>query len=564
MRLRGAVRRANDAAVASVVEGGSPLLAVRRELPGLQTALHHETIVARQAARHAGRERLGVELGRELPSAVEGWAADDAAALAASGALSSSWGSSALGLISTTSSAATNARSMATLPGVIDGRVRRTAATEVAYAFNDERDEALVHFANEIFGPPDGPREPVRPAPGMFKVWSAVLDGRTCERCFAADGDIVALHESLKAGAPPLHPWCRCLVEHVIVGKTERLEDIGIDYAALKAEIRDVIREGRVISERHAVGFVSDSLGSKRSAEVLTRRFREERYATSGPTAAGGRVRLVPPAAPPAPPAPPPSGPPRFPGGGEGGGGGGRKPLSFVPHFTKEMVEELGATASGDIEAATKSLFAGRCPDVTSWARLWSPPAGYTIEFHSFRAAYGELTVKGALRTAAGDHVADMTRSFARSGKELQVSHDYLALGTAHQGKGIGEALTRNALLGYRDMNVERVHVDAHWAGRYTWARFGFSWPAAEAESYRKKLELFLTAELPGRDPAEVKVLAMHALRGAHSVAELEVDGDRLGKRFLLNDRHVPHWAGELRLVDGDVGYEQAKKRLKL
>lgn len=266
---------------------------VRRELPGLQSALHHETIVSRQNARHAGRERLVDELEQQLPSVEDGWTDDDVGSLAASGSLAAAWASTALALIAASSSDEKLPRTLSTLPGLVDGRVRRTAATEVAFAFNDERDQALTQFVQEYFGNPDEPHKPHRPTPGMFKVWSAVLDGKTCPRCFGADGDTVEMHQSLKAGTPPLHAHCRCIVEHVIIAKTERLEDISIDYDLLKQELRDVIRERREISDRHALGFLSDSLGSKRSPEVLTKRFREERYATPEARAAGGRIVLV-------------------------------------------------------------------------------------------------------------------------------------------------------------------------------------------------------------------------------------------------------------------------------
>jgi hypothetical protein len=60
--------------------------------------------------------------------------------------------------------------------------------------------------------------------------------------------------------------------------KPERLEDASLDYEALKREIRDVIRERRETSGRHAVSFLTESMGAERSPVVLTRRFRERRH----------------------------------------------------------------------------------------------------------------------------------------------------------------------------------------------------------------------------------------------------------------------------------------------
>ncbi|MGH7298380.1 MAG: phage minor head protein, partial [Polyangiaceae bacterium] len=110
-------------------------------------------------------------------------------------------------------------------------------------------------------------------APELFKVWSAVLDRKTCAFCFAKDGQVRGLHESFSA-SPPVHPNCRCIVELVRVPRPERLEDVGTDYSALKAEIRDVIRERREVSGRHAAAFVTDSMGERRrSPLVLSGRF---------------------------------------------------------------------------------------------------------------------------------------------------------------------------------------------------------------------------------------------------------------------------------------------------
>jgi hypothetical protein len=68
---------------------------------------------------------------------------------------------------------------------------------------------------------------------------------------------------------PPVHPNC------VRIPRPERLEDIGIDYAAFKAELRDVIRERREESARHPKAFLAESMGERRrSPLVLTGRFR--------------------------------------------------------------------------------------------------------------------------------------------------------------------------------------------------------------------------------------------------------------------------------------------------
>jgi SPP1 gp7 family putative phage head morphogenesis protein len=143
-------------------------------------------------------------------------------------------------------------------PTPLDYRLRRIAATETARAFNDERlAETRAHH---------------EPRAGVFKVWSAVLDRRTCAYCFDRDGRTFEL-EAKVGESPPVHVCCRCVWEFVWVPHPERLEDIGLDLEAFKREMRDVIRERRVPSERHAAAFVRASMGRTRSPVVLTRKF---------------------------------------------------------------------------------------------------------------------------------------------------------------------------------------------------------------------------------------------------------------------------------------------------
>lgn len=277
MSHRRAVRVATATMVAGVLaEAPIPSL-VRRTALDLQHSLYVESRESRLAAREAGRARLEGDLERDLsptPHALhEAAALDEVASSVTSTGLAAAWGAAALAIAAQDG----GARDYATLSSVVDGRLTLTVMTETARTFNDEREAILVQLGAESV-PPEHDGGPRRSAPGAYKVWSAILDGRTCSQCFAADGEIAEMHAGFKAGAPPLHPRCRCIVEHVVIPKPERLEDIGIDYALFKEELRDVIREQREISDRHALAFVSESLGPKRSPEVLTKRFREGKY----------------------------------------------------------------------------------------------------------------------------------------------------------------------------------------------------------------------------------------------------------------------------------------------
>jgi hypothetical protein len=237
---------------------------VPHTVPLLHGAVEHAILTARADARAASRGALPPHVGPPAPlGGLDAHEEDRAAAHTSAGSYAAAWGAAAMAAVL----AAEEAES-AELPavGILEPRIARTAATEVARAFNDERDRIF----DEVL---DGGNEP-----GLYKVWSAVLDRRTCSFCFGMDGQVRALHESF--GSPlPSHPNCRCFVELVDVPKPERLDDIAIDYESLKAEIADVIRERREVSGRHARGFIRKSMGPRRSPVALTEKFGRATYA---------------------------------------------------------------------------------------------------------------------------------------------------------------------------------------------------------------------------------------------------------------------------------------------
>lgn len=292
-RLQASVRRANDALVAAVVPVGREHAAsvaasvVRQESQALQVAIYADLSAANLAARQAGRERLVATLGTSVVVMADGGAghAISSASAAASGAsLTSSWMSAALGAIGAWRGRGSLARELSSVPTSVAPRVIRVAATETARSFNDER----TRYLDAVIGGPyrgsvDGARGFVDrdqpPRAGVWKIWSAVLDRRTCPRCFDLDGTILEGAGVFPAGPPPVHPHCRCLVEYIIVPKPERLEDIAIDYDLFKQEVRDIIRERREVEDgRYSFEFAAESMGRKRSPLVLSDRFRKRPY----------------------------------------------------------------------------------------------------------------------------------------------------------------------------------------------------------------------------------------------------------------------------------------------
>ena len=235
------------------VDERDAMIAVRRATPAMRDAVERSVLEARAAARRAGRGGSPAPCRRDAGHQEE----DAAAAHTVASSYAAAWGAAAMAGILARREDDEGSFTRAFSPAPHDYRLRRIAATETARAYNDER------ISEMRTGPP---------TPGTFMVWSAVLDRRTCAYCFDKDGRTVALHESFGA-TPPVHVCCRCTIEFVHVPRPERLEDIEIDYDAFKREMRDVIRERRVPSERHAGAFVRASMGRSRSPVMLTRKF---------------------------------------------------------------------------------------------------------------------------------------------------------------------------------------------------------------------------------------------------------------------------------------------------
>lgn len=240
------------------------LATIRRAAPRVQRALADALTEARTGARRNARDSLG-----SMPTAGDHPLSgrlelDNVAAHAAASSWSAAWATAAMALVLTEEDpsraplAAARART---------GALERIAVTETSSAFNDERRRIYADLTKSSL------------APELFKVWSAVLDRRTCAFCFGKDGQVRGLHESFGGETPPVHPYCRCIIELVRVPRPERLEDVGLDYDAFKRELRDVIRERREESGRHARPFITDSMGTRhRSPSVLTARFRERAH----------------------------------------------------------------------------------------------------------------------------------------------------------------------------------------------------------------------------------------------------------------------------------------------
>lgn len=82
----------------------------------------------------------------------------------------------------------------------LDFMLRRTAATEVAHAFNDERERQTDEVSKAYA------------VPFIVKVRDETLDKRTCKVCARADGTLQFIGLSFPGDWPDMaHPNCRGL-----------------------------------------------------------------------------------------------------------------------------------------------------------------------------------------------------------------------------------------------------------------------------------------------------------------------------------------------------------------
>jgi hypothetical protein len=218
-------------------------LQIRRAIPEIALLVGAAIAEARSRAREgATAPDLDEEIGRpiEVPDA----GVDDAFGHAAAASLAAAWGLLALRAVTGPKAAEPAAwpKAIHATAAAMDGRVRRTAATETALAFHDERARAIELLyappigalpspavgglpsaarGTELAPPPPaapGGRGPYRepapapaPLPRLVKVWSAMLDLKVCAECARMHGTVVLAHQELPGGDPPRHPFCQCI-----------------------------------------------------------------------------------------------------------------------------------------------------------------------------------------------------------------------------------------------------------------------------------------------------------------------------------------------------------------
>jgi SPP1 gp7 family putative phage head morphogenesis protein len=157
---------------------------------------------------------------------------------------------------------------------ILGAAVDRHAAWQAVEAYAREHEEtwrAVAETPETEEGLPHGWQESV------YRVWSAILDRRTCPVCHDLDGEMVPMGKRFTGKQePPVHGNCRCIVVTMTVPEElrKRLPGIEIDYSEMKTDVADYFR-GAKLSDlrgvRHAESYIREAL-EKTSPVALTRR----------------------------------------------------------------------------------------------------------------------------------------------------------------------------------------------------------------------------------------------------------------------------------------------------
>lgn len=134
-----------------------------------------------------------------------------------------------------------------------------------------------------------------------------------------------------------------------------------------------------------------------------------------------------------------------------------------------------------------------------------------------------------AVHDDSGGPVGRIERTYYRDkDQQLVVKQDLFRLLDEAQGSGIGKRVFNAQMDAYARMGVERVELEAAWAGPYVWTRAGFQWSDEEDIAYAiKAFTKRLEKQYPG-------VAWAGKIKTPMDIATfVGPDGSKLGKTFL-------------------------------
>jgi hypothetical protein len=360
--MRRPVQDAADRLLAGLIEAtGDPRLVQSRGVQAVreqQARLREEFAAATALGRYRSRILAQGQVAGEL-AAVQGYldrigskqrvplalpaeqspdlALEDASeAQVAGDGMSAAWGAAALGALMLWRRGGARAAALAPalrgLPRGLDGRIRRHAASQAVDAYEAGRGAAWplsrapmlppgwpadwkrglrLQSARMLRLPYPEPQESLDVEPeteiglpygwqaGIFEVWSAILDAKTCPICSGLDGTMVPKGKAFPGDyRPKVHPFCRCAIVTTFIPESQRarLPGMQLDYQELKADVADYFRgaDRSILGRRHAAGFVRDTMQRTGSPEALTRRFQRPQDYVDRRYRPGSRMRLRP------------------------------------------------------------------------------------------------------------------------------------------------------------------------------------------------------------------------------------------------------------------------------
>jgi GNAT superfamily N-acetyltransferase len=233
-------------------------------------------------------------------------------------------------------------------------------------------------------------------------------------------------------------------------------------------------------------------------------------------------------------------------------------------------VRAAGVQVTGKLYRGAHEVFGQNQPTLDVLEKLVDAPAGYRSKLVSIHADDEEVVFNWEIRDPSGKLILQeeknaesvVTRSFQKVDGELVVKHDIFKLHKDYQGQGIGEQVIRSSIRGYQAIGVKRIELSAAYVGRYTWARFGFTWNAKAAEERVATFQKYLEKKV-GLSPQAAKKHSTVAEK-AYNLAVFEIDGKPIGKDFLLDDEYTKPWNGSMELHPSSEGFRVAQARLKL
>jgi GNAT superfamily N-acetyltransferase len=162
-----------------------------------------------------------------------------------------------------------------------------------------------------------------------------------------------------------------------------------------------------------------------------------------------------------------------------------------------------------------------------------------------------EVAIETVLAEPGGRRLGTMGRTIRREQSgQLVARHDYLFLDDQVQGQGIGREILREQFAGYDAIGVDRVDLRAVEVGRYTWARMGYQWDDETAAEVAVEFDHYLRGQ--GIPQSEATPMAEALSRRPADLARLEVNGQRVGKEFLLSG-NMPDYRASLDLRDDEA-----------